>query len=205
MNSLVNYGSIKSPIQPTNERTPSGPFDLTKTYNTKILSPEYYRNNGRVDIYTESPDAVIKMHERIAIRNKSIDYQEALTGIWEDNQLSTVYFSAGNIQILQNGIRAGVYKKSQQTINVPPQNMDALSIIMRSIYLQYAQHDLYDIRAEVERLNQKVLHYCIDNVYSSAMAYNAYVRDASTLVQPLERPLNHDRDYKQLELRPSWQ
>jgi hypothetical protein len=166
----------------------------------KILNADRY--NGRINIADPpSPDAVFKMQEKIAIKNKSTQYREALGGDLEDNVLAQVYFSAGNIQIIQNGLRAGVYKASQHKFVIPPQNIDTLKIIMRSIYLQHAEHREEDITGQVERLNQLVLDYAIPSVYSSSMSYMKYCQDQSTIVVPLELPRNHDRDFKQLEQR----
>jgi hypothetical protein len=159
--------------------------------------------NGRVNLVTEpSADVRFKMQEKIAIKNKSTEYRNALAGNLENNLLSDVFFSAGNVQILQNGIRAGVYNASKEKkILVPPQNIDTLKIIMRSTYLQYAEHRLEKVTEEVAQLNKLVLNYCVPNVYSAVISYRKYLEDQSTLVTPLERPRNHDRDYKQLELK----
>jgi hypothetical protein len=159
--------------------------------------------NGRVDIIQEpSVDAKFKMQEKIAGRNKATTYHDALTGTWEHNVLSNLFFSAENIQIIQNGLRAGVYKVSNEQYVIPPQNIDNLKIIMRSTYLQYAEHYPDRITEQIERLNQIVLDYCVPNVYNECIAYVKYTQDQSTLVMPFERPLHHDRQYKQLELKP---
>lgn len=172
------------------------PDSIIKVEN--ILNASRY--NGRINIAEPpSPDAVFKMQEKIAIKNKATEYRDALGGNLEDNVLAQVYFSAGNIQIIQNGLRAGVYKASQNKFVIAPQNIDTLKIIMRSIYLQHAEHRENDITGQVERLNKLVLDYAIPSVYSSAMSYMKYCQDQSTLVVPLELPRNHDRDYKQLE------
>ena len=169
--------------------------------NLIIKKPEY---NGRVNIIEQSdPNAVFKMQERIALKNKVTSYSSALSGNdWEENILSQVFFSAGNIQILQNGIRAGVYKMSNNQIVVPPQNQDQLKIIMRSIYLQYAEHLKTGVTAQVERLNKLVWDYAIHQVCNEAVGYVNYMRDQSTLVMPMDRPVQVDRDHKQLELKP---
>jgi hypothetical protein len=158
--------------------------------------------NGRVNIVSEpSFDIRFRMQERIAVKNKTTEYREALAGTWEDNSLSQVFFSEGNIQILQNGLRAGVYKMSQNKFVIAPQNMDTLKVIMRSIYMQYAEHYLTDITGQVERLNQLVLDYAVSTVYKEAVGYVKYCEDQSTLVVPLDIPQHHDRQYKQLELK----
>jgi len=167
-----------------------------------IIQPERY--NGRINIVNQ-PDtsAIFRMQERIALKNKSTEYRSALAGNdWEENILSNVFFSAENIQIIQNGLRAGVYEMSNHEIVIPPQNLDQLKIIMRSTYLQYAEHYEDNIRGQVERLNRLVLDYAIPTVYGEARGYLKYMQDQSTLVVPLEIPKHHDRQYKQLELKP---
>ena len=160
--------------------------------------------NGRVNIIeNRDPNAVFKMQERIALKNKSTSYTSALDGNeWEDNMVARVFFCAENIQIIQNGLRAGVYSMSKQTIVIPPQNVDQLKIVMRSVYLQYAEHDIANVTAQVERLNKIVWDYVVPSVYNEAVGYMKYMEDQSTLVMPLERPLHVDREYKQLELKP---
>lgn len=165
-----------------------------------ILDMERY--NGRINV-VEMPDpkTQFQMYEKISVKNKSTEYRDSLVGIIENNVLAQVYFSEGNIQILQNGLRAGVYKMSNNKYVIPPQNIDQLKIIMRSFYLQYAEHKNTDITEQVERLNKMVLDYTIPSVYNEAMGYMKYLQDQSTLVQPLEMPQLNDRDFKQLEYK----
>jgi hypothetical protein len=158
--------------------------------------------NGRVNIIEpERPDAVFQMKERLAVKNKATEYREALVGTLENNILSDVFFSAENIQIIQNGLRAGVYSMSSNQFVIAPQNIDTLKVIMRSIYLQYAEHYPDKITEQVERLNKLVLEYAVPTVYNEAVGYMKYRIDQSTLVTPLAIPQHHDRNYKQLELK----
>jgi hypothetical protein len=177
-------------------------MEIEKYNKTLILDGSRY--NGRVNIIENpDPDAVFKMHERIALKNKATSYNSALAGNdWEDNILARVFFSAGNIQILQNGLRAGVYSMSKDKIVIPPQNQDQLKIVMRSTYLQYAEHLHDNITGQVERLNKIVWDYVVPTVYNEAVGYLKYMQDQSSLVMPMERPLHTDREYKQLELKP---
>jgi len=166
----------------------------------KIIDMERY--NGRVNIIEPpSPNIRFQMQERIAVKNKTTEFREAISDIWESNVLAQVFFCPENIQIIQNGLRAGVYKMSNNQFVIAPQNMDSLKIIMRSIYLQYAEHYPNNITEQVERLNQLVLEYAVPSVYNEAMGYLKYCQDQSSLVVPLELPRHHDREYKQLELK----
>ena len=170
-------------------------------YSNKIIDLESY--NGRVNIM-EPPakHLLFQMSEKIDLKNKPTDYRDALTGTWEHNALETAFFSAENMQIIQNAIKAEVYKLSKNRYILPNQNVQQLKVIMRGMYLQYAEHYPDNIRGQIERLNKVVLDYAIPGVYNEAVSYEKYCRDASTLVVPLERPLQHNRDYKQLELKP---
>ena len=64
--------------------------------------------NGRVNIVDIPYDVKFQMQEKIAIKNKASEYREALNGVLENTMLSRAYFSAENIQIIQNALRAGV-------------------------------------------------------------------------------------------------
>lgn len=164
---------------------------------------EGQKQNGLVDIaILQDPDAMFRMHERVNIRNKPTEYSEALNGTMEWNVLAQVYFSAENMQIVQNALRASVYKLSGEKINIPNQNVDNLKIIMRGIYMEYAEHYPKDIKGQVNRLNQLVLDYAVPKVYSEAIGYFQYLVSQSTLAMPMDRPIPNDRTYKQLDPRP---
>ena len=84
---------------------------------------------------------------------------------------------------------------------IGPQNIDNLKIIMRSIYLQYAEHYPNNITDQICRLNDLVLGYAVPAVYKEAIGYKNYVRDQSTIAMPMELPKQNDRDYKQNEFK----
>lgn len=179
---------------------PSKLFTTQSVGNNQRILDKY---NGRVNLMeAEDPMVQFQMFERIAIKNKATEYRNPLEGIWEQNILSQTFFSVENIQILQNGLRAGVYRLSKDQYVVPPQNLEALKIVMRSIYLQHAKHSPNQIREQVAKLNQLVLEYCVPFVYNECVSYIKYLQDQSTLVVPLDREVRPDREYKQLEMKP---
>lgn len=166
--------------------------------SNQIIDPK--QHNGRVNLIdTPNPNMQFQMQERIAVKNKATEYREAMAGVQETDLLAKVYFSSRNIQIIQNGLRAGVYKMSNNKFVIAPQNIDALKIIMRSIYLQHALNQPTDIAGQVARLNKYVLDYAVPSVYGEAVGYEKYCEDQSTLVVPLELPRQTDRDYKEME------
>ena len=97
-------------------------------------------NNGRIDIIGKTNLDVFTLYDQIPTTDTTSDYREALTGTNSSTQLSHAYFSKENIKIIQNAIKAGVYKLSNGIFTIADQNEDTLKIIMRSIYLQNAKH-----------------------------------------------------------------
>jgi|TARA_B100000787_G_scaffold169828_1_gene162462 hypothetical protein len=153
--------------------------------------------NGRVDIMGPNTAAVFSLSDRIPV-NQMSSYREAMTGNWNNTPLSNAFFSRANIQAIQNGIRIGVYNRSNQQYLIGNQNGDELKIIMRSIFLQNAQNNPDNIPLQIDTLNNLVLEYAVHQVYGEAEGYMKYKRDASTLVMPMEPPVMTTCNDKQL-------
>jgi hypothetical protein len=152
--------------------------------------------NGRVDIKTPNTSNLFQMYDKIPA-NQCTTYRDATEGIWDETQLSRLFFSKENIQILQNGIRSGVYHRSNGQYIIGNQDCDALKIIMRSMYLQHSSNQNKNVSQQIIQLNKMVLDYAIQQVYGEAQGYLKYIDDASTLVVPLAHPVmasNTDRE-----------
>jgi hypothetical protein len=161
-----------------------------------------YNPNGRVNILnpnTQFQFSLFKTNDN----NRTTSYNDALVGNWNDTLLSKAFFSSNNMTIIQNGIRAGVFKISNGRYSVAPQDETNLKIIMRSIFLQNARNDPNNITEQLSELNNLVLKYCIPNVFSEATSYIKYKNDVSTLAVPMKRPTFVSvKGDKQLELKP---
>jgi hypothetical protein len=158
-------------------------------------------NNGRVDIKTPNTSELFQMYDKIPA-NQCTTFRNATEGLWSENSLSNAFFSQQNIQIIQNGIRAGVYKRSNGQYVIGPQDCDSLKIIMRSVFLQNAANQPTNISQQVAQLNKMVLEYCIQQVYSEAQGYIKYINDVSTLVVPIAHPVMTDNTDRELVLKP---
>ena len=141
------------------------------------------------------------MYDKIPA-NQCVTFRNATEGLWTDTPLSQAFFSEQNIQIVQNGIRAGIYQISNGQYVIGPQDCDSLKIIMRSVYLQHAANQPTNISNQISELNKIVLNYCIQQVYSEAQGYIQYINDASTLVVPIAHPVMASQNDRQLELKP---
>jgi hypothetical protein len=164
-------------------------------------------SNGRVDVInkTQGPDIsnLFAMYDKIPA-NQCATFREPTLGQWDETPLSKTYFSKENIQIIQNGIRAGVYEKSNGQYVIGPQDCDALKIIMRSVFLQHAANQDQNIKGQIHELNKIVLDYCIFHVYSEAQGYMKYLYDVSTLAVPMATPVVETQKDKNNYLMPKW-
>lgn len=171
------------------------------------MSTAFYSHqpNGRVSQVPAGPDLskLFAMRDPMPAK-QCASLREPTLGQWTDTPLSRAFFSAANIQLLQNGLRAGVYRMSNGQYTVGPQDCDSLKIIMRSVFLSHAVNLPTDITQQIRQLNQVVLDDCVPRVYKEAQSYIKYLRDISTLPVPLSTPvLESQRDKVDYEL-PAW-
>ena len=158
--------------------------------------------NGRVDLITSSDREILpQLTTRDNPSFSNTSYTEALTGDWEASVLSRAYFSAQNIQILHNAMRAGVYERSNGKFVIPEQSTDTLKVIMRTVFIQDAKHQPTNIIGQIEEMNAIVTSHCISQLYGELVGYMNYKRDVSTLRTPMDHPI-HFSSKKTLESKP---
>jgi hypothetical protein len=163
-------------------------------------------SNGRVDVMNKSSPDISKlfaMYDKIPA-NQCTTYREPTLGQWDETPLSKSFFSKENVQILQNGIRAGVYRRSNGQYVISPQDCDSLKIIMRSVFLQHAANQPTNITGQIESLNNMVLDYCVEKVYGEAQGYMKYLQDVGTLAVPLPTPVMEGQNDKRNYVMPNW-
>jgi hypothetical protein len=158
-------------------------------------------SNGRVDINGPKTTDLFQMYDKIPV-NQCATFRNPTEGLWNNTELSNAFFSHHNINIIQNGIRAGVYEKSNGQFTIGLQDYDTLKIIMRSTFLQNAANQPTDIKKQVKQLNKIVLDYAVPQVYSEAIGYNKYLIDASTMYKPMDPPILSSNNDKQLVMKP---
>ena len=157
-------------------------------------------NNGRVNIKTPETSNLFKLYDKIPV-NQCTTFRDPTEGLWDSTILSQTFFSQENIKIIQNGIRSGVYYKSNKQYLIGPQDCDSLKIIMRSVFLQNSTNQTGNIKEQIIQLNKMVLDYSIQQVYSEAQGYMKYIHDISTLVVPIAHPVMANNNDRQLEFK----
>jgi hypothetical protein len=165
------------------------------------MQQPHLSSNGRVDIFTPKTKDLFQMYDKIPV-NQCVTFRNPTEGLWSKTQLSEAFFSGKNICTIQNGIRVGVYKRSNGKFVISNQDEDTLKIIMRSTFLQHAANQVTNIKEQVEQLNKIVWDYCIPQVYGEAQGYRQYIVDASTMYNPIPTPISTKNNDKELILKP---
>jgi hypothetical protein len=112
----------------------------------------------------------------MSTKGESTNFNEALKGTISSNPLSKLFFSAQNIEALQQGIRYLVYTQSCNKHIIDRQSEDDLRIVMRSVYLQNAKHQPVNIVEQVRELNAIVLRWCVPKILNEVDAYMHFQR-----------------------------
>ena len=160
-----------------------------------------FSSNGRVNIKAPKTTDLFQMYDKIPV-NQCATFRNPTEGLWDNTELSNTFFSHQNIQRVQNGIREGVYTKSNSQYVIGVQDGDTLKVIMRSVFLQNSVNQPGNIPGQVQQMNNSVLNYCIPQVYGEAQGYMKYMYDVSTLATPMAHPMMSKQNEKQLELKP---
>jgi len=150
-------------------------------------------SNGRLDILSYQGGTPLFLKDKILPRSK-IQPFNALQHTLQNNELSVLFFSTKNIQIIENAIKAGVYHMSNQTHVIDTQDRDQLYVIMRATFLQYSVNDPEELTRQIEVLNSRVVSYCVPKIYGEIQGYLHYKKDISTLVVPLANPAYYHKD-----------
>ena len=158
-------------------------------------------SNGRVDILGDNVMDCFQLYDRIPVSDGDTYYRTAMTGNWDNDALSNAFFSEANMNIIQNGLRAGVYKESKGRFLIGKQDEAPLKMIMRSIFLQHSKNLPTNITQQIVQLNHLVLEYAVPQVMGEAIGYVKFKSDASTMYTPIQRPASTYYS-KTLELKP---
>lgn len=150
-------------------------------------------SNGRLDILSYQGGTPLFLKDKILPKSKVQPFH-ALQHTLQNNELSVLFFSSKNIQIIENAIKAGVYKMSNQTHIIDTQDRDQLYVIMRATFLQYSVNDPEELTRQIEVLNSRVVSYCVPKIYGEIQGYLKYKKDISTLAVPMANPAYYHKD-----------
>lgn len=143
-------------------------------------------SNGRVDVLKGDNYKAYTLFEEDKKDPDSFN-KEAIRNIHINNPISTIFFSQDNVNALQEAIRYQVYVKSCKKYVIDKQSETELFVIMRSIYLQNANHMPYAILDQIKELNRMVIEFCVPKILNKIIQYIQYKKDINQLPIPIDR------------------
>ena len=158
--------------------------------------------NGRLNMLDNNIYNDYNMfNEKTSISNNFKN--EAVKTVQQPTIISEVFFSKDNIDYIQNKIQTLVFNETNGKHRIGRQSDTELSIIMRSIYLQFSRNSDINIREQITELDNKVIDECIPTILSGIEQYLKYKMDVSTLRKPIEMPQSfNSKGDKSLEYKP---
>lgn len=124
-------------------------------------------------------------------------YNVANNAVKNDDQdaniLSTVFFSPQNIELIQKQIIKTVLLKTDKKYLIEPQNRQDLLVVMRSIFIQYAQHLPNNIKEQIRELNKIVVDEVVPGIVDNILLQIGYLKKISEPMQMIDRPINSSK------------
>jgi hypothetical protein len=139
--------------------------------------------NGRVNALTPVHNYTIKSN----VDKSSENSTNIISRNINCTDVSSVFFSDKNIDLLQFGIRNKILNTTNGKYNIGKQSDIDLKIIMRSIYFQHGKNAPNNINEQVLDLNTRVIDWCVPEILSNIKQSEHYIMDISTLPIPLDR------------------
>lgn len=112
---------------------------------------------------------------------------DIVKNIHETNPLAQTFFSKLNIDHLQELIIKVIYERSGGKWQISRQSDNELLTVMRSIYLQKAEHVPNRVIEEVAELNKQVLIDVVPRIATKIEQHLGYQRDAGSTYDPFTR------------------
>jgi hypothetical protein len=112
--------------------------------------------------------------------------------------MKEAFFSLENMDIIQNRIIISVYLKSDKTLRVNKIKNETLLQVMNSIWTNFCRFLPYDLKEQIDELDNKVVEYIVPLLLKESQFYFNYLRDSDrTNLPQLDRPIMINKDRKQ--------
>ena len=102
--------------------------------------------------------------------------------------LNNAFFSAQNMNKIQNSIRSSV--KSETGLSIDRQNDDDLATIMRYIYITNSLNPGADVTSQVMLMNQRTKDKAMNQVRTGLAERIGYLRDIVEPIRPNALPVS---------------
>jgi hypothetical protein len=140
---------------------------------------------GRVALV---PPPAFALMEQSRLRREATPYSTALRGDKCSNELSRIYFDGPNVARLNAQISRDVQVTAGFAIG--PQDQDALKMLMRDVFLEFALNRDDQVHKQVDQLNAIVIQRGAKTIIESAASHQRYMQDISQMHVPICHPVS---------------
>lgn len=149
--------------------------------------PVLNKNNMTIQDIYRTPFLFTQEHKK----NYSNMADTALKGIQTQSELSKLFFSDENIRRIQKMIKMTVYNKSKGQFRLDAdQDMQAVMIVMRAVYMEYGRFLPNHYVRQIKQLNQKVIDEIIPGILTEIRQEYGYLKEINKPISPIPRPIN---------------
>ena len=146
--------------------------------------------NGRVDLSGQKTTTNDYSLFQESNSGNAVYKHQALKSIQTSSNISRIFFSSKNINLLHNIIIKEVFRQSNNQFKIGRQSDNELKLVMRSIFLQHSKNVEHNIEQQLKHLNTIVLDYCINNIMSNINMHLTYKESITKMPVPIEHPKN---------------
>lgn len=112
--------------------------------------------------------------------------------------MQEAFFSAENMDIIQNTLIKTVFFRSNETLRINKIKQETLIQCMNHIWTNFCRFLPYDLKQQIEDLDDKVVEYLAPLLLKEYTFYKNYLRDSDrTNLPQLERPIMIAKGRKQ--------
>ena len=153
-------------------------FDIKN--ENHLISPINVENNSFLLFSDNRKNYFKKFSDKLD--NSNNDYQGYV--------LSDLFFSQGNIEIIQRQIVLSVFKKSNKKYLIPFQNSKSLEIVMKYIFNINAKHLPYNLTEQIRELNYYVSNEMTNMILNNIKSKQEYLREINAPPPVNDLPIN---------------
>lgn len=157
------------------------PFLMWNEHDSK-----YFENVGAINSLAINDNNVYDIQQTC---NDDNNYAELM---------KEAFFSAGNMDIIQNMIIKTVFYQSGKKLRINKIKSETLIQVMNHMWTNFCRFLPYNLKEQIRELDRKVTQYLVPKLLNEAEFYFNYLRDSDrTNLPQLARPIMISRERKQ--------
>ena len=145
---------------------------MSKIEDSVLPNPKFNIKELPIAYFSERKDS--ELLNRQFIKNTTKQAEEELT------ELSVLFFSDENIDLINKQIVLKVFKLSNKSYKIPFQSKESLLIVMRHVWIIYSRNLDFHLKKQIKELNDKVACEVAPQIITNVDQYYGYLRDIET-------------------------